>query len=281
MTPAARRETVQVAVEDLGLSQRHACRLVGVARSVARYRRRSVELPGLRERLCALAAERRRYGYRRLWVLLRREDFRVNHKKVYRLYREEGLMVRRRKRKRMCGTSRVPLATAVQRKERWAMDFVADALANGRRIRVLTVVDTFTRECLATEVDTSLPGLRVARVLDRLGSAEGLPSRITVDNGPEFAGRALDAWAYQHGVQLDFIAPGKPVQNAYIESFNGRLRDECLNEHWFGTLAEARATIEAWRLDYNSVRPHSALHNRTPEEFARQIGGKALAGLSL
>jgi len=268
-------------VEDLGLSQRRACRLVGIARSVARYQRRSVEAPGLRERLRTLAAERRRYGYRRLWVLLRREQFVVNHKRVYRLYREEGLAVRRRKRKRMCGTSRVPLATAVQRKERWAMDFVADALANGRRIRVLTVVETFTRECLATEVDTSLPGMRVARVLDRLGSAEGLPARITVDNGPEFAGRTLDAWAYQHGVQLDFIAPGKPVQNAYIESFNGRLRDECLNEHWFSTLAEARATIEAWRLDYNSVRPHSALHNRTPEEFARQMGGKALAGLSL
>lgn len=248
---------------------------------MARYQRGSVELPGLRERLRALAAERRRYGYRRLWVLLRREQFVVNHKRVYRLYREEGLLVRRRKRKRMCGKSRVPLATAVQPKERWAMDFVADTLANGRRIRVLTVVDTFTRECLATEVDTSLPGMRVARVLDRLGSTEGLPARITVDNGPEFAGRTLDAWAYQHGVQLDFIAPGKPVQNAHIESFNGRLRDECLNEHWFSTLVEAQATIEAWRLDYNRLRPHSALHNQTPEEFAQQRNGKAPVRLSL
>ena len=144
---------------------------------------------------------------------------------------------------------------------------IADALANGRRIRVLTVVDTFTRECLATEVDTSLPGLRVARVLDRLGSAEGLPARITVDNGPEFAGSALDAWAYQHGVQLDFIAPGKPVQNAYIESFNGRLRDECLNQHWFFSLADARQIVEAWRLDYNQARPHSSLGGLTPEEY--------------
>lgn len=267
-------------MQDLGLSQRHACRLVGVARTVVRYQRRTAEVPGLRERLRALAAERRRFGYRRLHVLLRRDGYAVNHKRVYRLYREEGLAVRRRKRKRVCSVSRVVPPPATARNQRWAMDFVADSLANGRRVRVLTVVDTYTRECLATEVDTSLPGLRVARVLDRLGRSGGLPGRITVDNGPEFAGRVLDAWAYQNGVQLDFIAPGKPVQNAYIESFNGRLRDECLNEHWFGTLGEARGTIASWRRDYNSVRPHSALANQTPEEFRRQTSGKAPAGLS-
>lgn len=236
MTPAARREAVQGVVRELAFSQRRACRLVGIARSVARYRSRAVEPPGLRERLCALAAERRRYGYRRLWVLLRREQFLVNHKRVYRLYREEGLMVQRRKRKRMCGAGRVPTTSACQRNQRWSMDFVADSLASGRRIRVLTVVDDFTRECLATEVDSFLPGVRVARVLDRVGAQRGLPETITVDTGPEFAGRALDAWAYQHQVQLHFIQPGKPVQNAYIESFNGKLRDECLNEHWFGSL---------------------------------------------
>lgn len=281
MTPAARREAVQVAVEELAFSQRRACRLVGIARSVARYRSRAVEPPGLRERLCALAAERRRYGYRRLWVLLRREEFLVNHKRVYRLYREEGLAVQRRKRKRMCGAGRVPAATPSRNNQRWSMDFVADSLASGRRIRVLTVVDDFTRECLATEVDTSLPGVRVARVLDRVGAQRGLPETITVDNGPEFAGRALDAWAYQHQVHLHFIQPGKPVQNAYIESFNGKLRDECLNEHWFGSLQHARAIVEEWRQDYNGVRPHSALGNLTPDQFAQQTNGNIPVELSL
>ncbi len=281
MTPVARREAVRVVVEELGLSQRRACRLIGISRSVARYRCHSTDPPGLRERLRSLAAERRRYGYRRLWVLLRREGFGVNHKRVYRLYREEGLMVQRRKRKRMCGVGRVPAAPACRRNQRWSMDFVADALAGGRKIRVLTVVDDFTRECLATEVDTSLPGVRVTRVLDRLSAQRALPETITVDNGPEFAGRALDTWAYQHQVQLRFIQPGKPVQNAYIESFNGKLRDECLNEHWFGSLYHARAIVEEWRQDYNGVRPHSALGNLTPDQFAQQSIGNIRRQLSL
>jgi putative transposase len=275
-------------MEGWAFSERRAGRLIGIQRSVARYECQARDPPGLRERLCALqmkgcalAAERRRYGYRRLHVLLRREQFPVNHKRVYRLYREEDLMVRRRKRKRMCGASRVPASTPDRGNQRWSMDFVADSLASGRRIRVLTVVDDFTRECLATEVDTSLPGLRVARVLDRLAAHRGLPETITVDNGPEFAGRALDAWAYQHQVQLHFIEPGKPVQNAYIESFNGRLRDECLNEHWFSTLPGARTIVEAWRQDYNGVRPHSALHNLTLEEFACKTNQAAIpVGLS-
>jgi putative transposase len=267
-------------VAELGLTQRRACRLVGISRSGARYRRRGVDPPGLRDRLRSLAAERRRYGYRRLWVLLRREGFQVNHKRVYRMYREEGLMVQRRKRKRMCGSTRVATSMPSRGNQRWSMDFVADSLVNGRRIRVLTVVDDFTRECLATEVDTSLPGLRVARVLDQLGAVRGLPEGITVDNGPEFTGRALDAWAYQHRVQLNFIEPGKPVQNAYIESFNGKLRDECLNEHWFSNLGHARTTVEAWRDDYNGVRPHSALGNLTPDQFLQQIRGQTPAGLS-
>ena len=159
------------------------------------------------------------------------------------------------------------------------MDFVTDALASGRRIRVLTVIDDFTRESLATEVDTSLPSLRVTRVLDRLVAERGLPELITVDNGPEFAGKTLDACAYAHGIHLHFIDPGKPVQNAYIESFNGRLREECLNEHWFMSLPAARVIVEAWRDDYNGVRPHSALGNLTPEEFAEQMARKTPVGL--
>ncbi len=184
---------------------------------------------------------------------MRREGFDVNHKRVYRLYREEGLSVRRRKRKRMASVARIPRPRPERQNQRWSMDFVSDALAGGRRIRVLTVIDDFTRESLATEVDTSLPRLRV--------------------------GKILDAWAYAHGVHLHVIDPGKPVQNAYIESFNGRLRDECLNEHWFMNLSAARGILEAWRDDYNAVRPHSALGYRTPEEFAEQMARKTPVGL--
>ena len=189
-----------------------------------------------------------------------------------------GLSVRRRQRKRMAGVARVPTPALERPNQRWSMDFVSDALANGRRIRVLTVIDDFTRESLATEVDISLPGLRVTQVLDRLAVDRGLPELITVDNGPEFAGRVLDAWAYTHGVQLHFIDPGKPVQNAYIESFNGRLRDECLNEHWFMSLPLVRTIVESWRDDYNALRPHSALGNQMPQEFAQQMARKTPVG---
>jgi putative transposase len=261
-------------------SERRACRLIGVHRSVARYRRQTAEPAEMRARLCVLAAERRRFGYRRLYLLLRREQFEVNHKRVYRLYREEGLSVRRRKRKRMCGVQRASLAAATRCNQRWSMDFMADSLITGRKVRVLNVVDDFTRECLAAEVDTSLPGLRVAQVLDQIDCERGAyPEVITVDNGPEFAGRVLDAWAYAHQVKLNFIDPGKPVQNAYIESFNGRVRDECLNEHWFTGLSQARRVISAWRLDYNEARPHSALGNLTPREFATRAGEPIPAGL--
>lgn len=279
MTPAARREALHRVQERWGISERRACRLIDMHRSVARYARIGNNNPELRQRLCSLAAERRRFGYRRLWVLLRREGFSVNHKRVYRLYREEGLSVRRRKRKRVALTARVPHALPERPNERWSMDFVSDALASGRRIRVLTMVDDFTRESLATEVDTSLPSRRVTRVLDRVAVERGLPEVITVDNGPEFAGRVLDAWAYARGVRLHFIDRGKPTQNAYIESFNGRLRDECLNEHWFTSLPAARSIVEAWRDDYNAVRPHSALSNQTPQEFAQQSVMKTPVGL--
>jgi putative transposase len=238
-----------------------------MSRSSCRYQVQRQDEEALRGRLREFAQERRRFGYRRLTVLLRREGWPVKHKRVYRLYREEGLGVRRRKRQRIGKVERQSLTTPTRPNERWSMDFVADALTDGRRFRSLNIVDDFNRECLAAEVDTSLPGARVVRVLERLGELHGLPEVVVTDNGPEFAGQTLDVWAYQRGVQRHFIEPGKPVQNAFVESFNGKMRDECLNEHWFMTLAEARQTIEAWRRDYNEVRPHSSLGNRTPKEF--------------
>lgn len=228
------------------------------------------------QRLVALAAEKRRYGYRRLHVLLVREGHRVNRKRTYRLYRDAGLTVRRRKRKRIGPIERRPLPKPTAPNVSWSMDFVSDGLANGRRLRCLTIVDDCTRECLAIEVDTSLPGARVAATLDRLGEVRGLPSSITVDHGPEFESQLLDAWAYRHAVRLAFIRPGKPVENAYIESFNGRLRDECLNEHWFINMAHARTVIEHWRDEYNTERPHSALGYLTPHQYA-QANQEALA----
>jgi len=251
-----------------GLSERRACRLVGMARTSCRYEpRRQGQEENLKARLRTLAGERRRFGYRRLTVLLRREGWAVNHKRVYRLYGQERLQVRRRKRKRIGAVERQPFTTPTQPNQRWSMDFVSDALTDGRKFRSLNIVDDFNRECLAAEVDTSIPGARVVRVLERLRDRRGLPEVLVTDNGPEFAGQALDVWAYQQGVKLRFIDPGKPVQNAFIESFNGKMRDECLNEHWFLSLSEARETVEAWRRDYNEVRPHSALGNRTPQEF--------------
>ena len=257
------------------MSERRACRLVGAGRSSVRYRSRRGGDEELRERLKSLAVERRRWGYKRLHVLLRREGFAVNHKRVYRLYREEGLTVRRRKRKRISVPRREKVAP-VQPCERWSMDFISDTLWNGRRFRSLTIVDDFTREAAAIEVDTSLPAARVIGVLERLEQERGLPRRIVVDNGPEFAGKALDAWAYSKGIELQFIQPGKPVENAYIESFNGRFRDECLSEHWFTSLSDARGTIERWRRDYNEVRPHGSLGYRTPAEFLSSLRGVCL-----
>ncbi len=219
---------------------------------------------GLRE----LAALRKRFGYRRLHTLLRREGMLVNHKRVHRLYREEGLSLRRRKRKRLTSEGRGPGEAASGPNQVWSLDFVSDCLSVGRRLKLLTVVDTYTRESLAIEVDTSISGERVARVLDRVIAARGAqPEEIVMDNGPEMTSRALDQWAYERGVRLRFIAPGKPVQNAFIESFNGRLRDECLNQHWFRSLGDARQIVEDWRQDYNSARPHSALGGLTPDEY--------------
>jgi putative transposase len=269
--PAARRRAVRELQERFGVSERRACAVVGIGRSSARYQGRERGDAELRQRLRELAAERRRFGYRRLHVLLRRPGLRANHKRVYRLYRAEGLQVRRRARKRTAQVRcPMPLAGSAPNRQ-WGLDFLSDALSWGRRIRLLAVIDTCTREALAIEVDTSLPGLRVARVLERLVAERGAPDEIVLDNGPELTGRALDQWAYERGVRLRFIAPGKPIQNAWVESFNGRLRDECLNEQWFVGLADARRIVEGWRLDYNRHRPHSALGYRTPEEFRRGL----------
>jgi putative transposase len=226
----------------------------------------------LRAALRAVAMARPRFGYRRLHVLLRRDGWACNHKRVYRLYRAECLAVRRRRRRKLAAGCRVVLPVPTRPHARWSMDFMGDTLARGRTFRTLNIVDDGSRECLAIEVDHGLSGQRVARVLSHLATTRPLPQQIVVDNGPEFTSRALDAWAYAHGVELHFIRPGKPVDNAFIESFNGKFRDECLNGHWFLDLTEARTTIEAWRRDYNEVRPHSALGNRTPTEYAAQAG---------
>jgi putative transposase len=262
---------VRVAREQAGVSERRACGLVQIQRASARYRWRRPRDLRFEQRLRELAAQRVRFGYRRLHVLLQREGWAVNHKRVYRVYREAGLAVRRRKRKRAAASARVPLAAPVRPNQGWSMDFMADALGTGRRFRTLNLVDEYTREALALEVDTSLPGERVVRVLERLRSAEGRkPEWIVTDNGPEFTGRALDQWAYENGVRLETIRPGRPMENGYIESFNGKMREECLNQSWFTDLADARQRIEAWRVDYNTRRPHSALGYLTPAEFAQR-----------
>ncbi len=273
--PAGKRKVVSHLVSAHGLSQRRACRLANLKLSTWQYEPRRQEREGLRQRLRDLAAERRRFGYRRLHVLLRREGWRVNHKAVHRIYVEEGLQVRKRKRKRVSRSERHPMLVPHAPNERWSMDFQHDLLATGQRFRTLNIVDDFSRECPAIEVDTSLPGSRVVRVLDRLAETRGLPAEIVLDNGPEMISKALDEWAYRKGVRLNFIEPGKPIQNAFVESFNGRFRDECLNEHWFLNLADARRIIEAWRVDYNSNRPHSALGYATPEDFASSHQGHA------
>ena len=268
VTPGQRRAVITHTQETAALSERQACRFLGVHRSLVRYRSCRPPEAELRGRLKELAEQHPSWGSPRLTWLLRREGRVVNHKKVERLYREEGLTVRRRHRKRVA-RPRIEMPTPRRADEQWSMDFMRDQLAGGRVFRLLTVVDHFTRESPVIEVDLSLPGARVAQVLDRVGGHRGLPRSIRLDNGPEFTGRALDEWAHRRGVKLEFIRPGKPVENAFIESFNGRIRQECLNQHWFLDLDDARRTIEAWRISYNTNRPHSGIGGRTPAEFAR------------
>ncbi len=272
VTPGAKRDAVVHAQEAFGVSERRACTVIGIARRVARYVSRRSDDGPLRVRLRALAAERRRFGYRRLGYLLAREGLRPNHKKLLRIYREEGLKVRRRGgRKRALGT-RAPLAVPQGPNQCWALDFVSDALVCGRRFRVLAVVDQFSRECVALVADTSLSGARVGRELDAAMAIRGQPRCIVSDNGTELTSMAILRWSQERGIAWHYIAPGKPQQNGFSESFNGKLRDECLNETLFTSLRHARMVLSIWRLDYNTVRPHSKLGGRTPAEIARQHG---------
>jgi putative transposase len=262
--PTQKRAVVRYFRVGFRVSERRACRLVGVARSSYRYRSQAADQTPLRLRLRDLAATRVRYGYRRLHVLLRREGWRVNHKRVYRLYREEGLGIRVKRRKKLASAPRGLPPPATQPLERWSLDFLSDSLVDGRRFRVLTIVDNVSRVSPAMAVGTSLTGERVVTLLDRLRSTVGVPQRIAIDNGPEFISKALDAWAYRNGVQLEFSRPGKPTDNAFAESFNGRFRDECLNQHWFASLEEVRQTVEGWRIEDHTERPHRALNQQTP-----------------
>ncbi len=260
----------------VAISERRACGLLLLVRGTCRYE--AVTRPAndeLRRKVRELAMVRRRFGYRRLHALLRREGWAVNHKRVYRLYVEEKLWVRKRNRRRRVAVPRAPMLTPTKVNQVWSMDFVTDALGSGRRFRTLNITDDFSREAPAIEVDTSLGGVRVARVLDRLKLERGLPRQIRSDNGPEFNSKAVEQWAYQNGVDWCFIEPGKPIENAYIESFNARFRDECLNENWFTSLGDARQKIEEWRQDYNQRRPHSSLGYRTPEEYRKLTAGCA------
>lgn len=242
--------------------------IVGLCRNSYRYQAKPKNDDEIRARLRELAEKRRRFGAPMLHTLLRREGHLINHKRTERLYREEGLSLRLKKRKKRISHLRVVMNRPERINQHWSMDFVSDSLYNVRRFRVLTLVDDFSRECPVLEVDHSLTGQRVTRVLDRIALTRGLPEVITVDNGPEFISKALDLWAHENNVKLRFIQPGKPVQNAYIESFNGKFRNECLNDNVFVSLQSAQEIIENWRQDYNSERPHSSLNDMTPEEFA-------------
>ena len=259
------------AVRHHDISITRACGLVDLERSSYYYRVHGRDDDLLRNALKEAAASHRRWGYRFLLVVLRREGFRDNHKRVYRVYREEGLQVRQRKRKHTAkwrGEKPVP-PEAINK--RWSMDFVHDSTNRGRKLRMFNVVDDCTRRCLRIEVDTSLSGKRITRALDQLIELYGKPEVLLMDNGPEFTSKILDEWAHKNGIALQFIEPGKPMQNGYVESFNGTLRNECLNEHWFENLREAQCIIERWRVNYNAVRPHSSLNYLTPDEYTTRL----------
>lgn len=270
VTPQAKRACCQAMVEDHGRSERRACQLVGANRASMRYESNKSEEGLLKERITSIAHEKRRYGYRRIHVLLKREGIKINHKKLFRIYKQLGLKVLKRGgRKRAMGTRVVAMALTKKNQE-WSLDFVHDVLESGRRIRMLTVVDDFTRESIKIAVDTSLNGRRVCEELEQIIEARGKPERILSDNGTEFTSMAILRWCQEQGIRWDYIQPGKPYQNGYIESFNGKLRDECLNEHIFVNLQEAKRLVETWREDYNKRRPHSSLNGKTPNEVAQE-----------
>jgi len=267
--PRRLREAAHWVHDSFRVSERRAAGLMKVPRGTLRYRPCRDPLVALRSRLKELAATRVRYGYRRLTVLLKREGWKVNAKRVYRIYSEEGLTVRTKQRKKLASRARVPLSVAVRPNQRWSMDFIQERTEDGRNFRVLSVIDQFTRECIALEAERSMTGNKVVAALERvMEQGRPAPESITTDNGSEFAGKALDAWALRHGVKLSFIRPGKPVENGFVESFHGRLRDECLKVELFFTLADAQQKLATWRDDYNHQRPHSALADRTPAAFA-------------
>lgn len=268
VAPQAKRTCSRYLMQEYKISERRACQLVGAHRSQVRYRaRRAVDIK-LVERIKAIAFEKRRFGYRRIHMMLKREGIIVNHKKLYRLYYACGLKVRKRAgRKRALGL-RGSYLKATKPNQKWSLDFVHDALANGRKIRLLTIIDDYTRECLKIEVDTSLNGKRVKGALEELITIRGKPEIIMSDNGTEFTSNAMLQWMEEKKINWQYIQPGKPYQNGSIESFNGKLRDECLNENWFLTIKEAQVRIEKWRQDYNGCRPHSALGGKTPAEAA-------------
>ena len=270
LTPEARRNAVKHIVEIFGRRLRGACSLIEISRSVFNYKPADRNDGVIRTRLKELAQEHRRWGCPQLHIQLRREGAIINHKRTERLYRLEGLMIRKRRRIKRASALRIKPPQADRINHVWAMDFVWDALTNNRRIKTFPIIDTYTRESLAIEVDTSINAQRVIRILNDIALKRGLPEIITIDNGPEFRSRALDAWAYERGVKLHFITPGKPVENPFIESFNDKFRNECLNDNCFFTILHARDIIERWRMEYNQKRGHSSLGWITPEEFYRQ-----------
>ena len=268
MKPAAKKAVVQYARDLYPISVRRACRLFRLSRSVERYKIIRQDDPNVIARIKELAELRRRWGYRQLHRVLAREGVKMNQKKFRRIYRDLKLSLKIRKGRKIRAMPRAPIQPPTGPSQRWSMDFVSDAIGpSGRRFRILTVVDDFTRECVLLYADFSIPGFAVTRALDTVGV---LPKVFNIDNGSEFTGKAMDGWAFEKGIKLDFIRPGKPNENAFIESFNGKLRNECLNENWFTSLEDVRRTIEAWRIDYNENRPHSSLGGLTPREFAAQ-----------
>ena len=273
VTPAGRRQLVEHFRVDFGMSERRACGLAGQPRSTHRYRRVRPNDAALRTRLRELASERPRFGYRRLGILLRREGDVVNHKRVYRIYRSEGLIVRKKRRRRISQANRMIEPAATKPNDCWSMDFISDRLNDGRALRVFAVVDDHSKLSPTIEVDLSLPAVRILRALDRAIELRGKPCAVRTDNGPEFASHAFDAWAYRHGIEHRFIRPGKPVENAYAESFNSRVRDECLNLHCFESPSHARELLDDWLTDYNELRPHTALGGRSPNEYLQSLPG--------
>lgn len=272
MSPQAKKEAAEILQQDYNVSERRACRVLSLPRSTKRHQHQVNDLNlKISVRLRELAEKKKRYGSPRLHQLLLRDGFKISHKRTERLYKKEGLSLRRKKKRKLYRSeTRAPLSDPTKANQYWSMDFVSDQFVHGSRFRGLTIVDIFTRESPVIEVARSMPAVRVVQVLERMKIERGLPEVIVLDNGPEMISLALDQWAYENGVKLHFIEPGKPTQNAFIESFNGTFRDECLNMHWFFNLEDARRKIEAWREQYNEEHPHSSLNYLTPKEFAQK-----------